>query len=110
MARTILKLHDDQNNKDYYLDWSSIVDAPVTFGMDLDEFKEYYAEEYGATGMKDFEDRMSRVECKGSSSFIYNSVEAVIECNRAGVKEECLSKEEIIRKYCKDRLKEERKA
>ncbi len=99
MPRYIVKLTDE--NVDYYMEWSTIVDAPITFGMSLEEFKEYYQEEYGRRGMEDeFENRMKRVEKKGTSSIIDSSVEAVISCNLAGDEGECLTRQEIIQKYC----------
>ena len=49
MPRYILKIND--GSKDYYLLWSTVVDAPVTQGMSLREFKKYYQSEYGEQGM-----------------------------------------------------------
>jgi hypothetical protein len=40
MGRFICKFEDKDDV--YYLEWSTVVDAPVTFGMSLEEFKEYY--------------------------------------------------------------------
>lgn len=64
MPSFIIKVKDEKFNKDYYMEWSTIVDAPVTYGMSLDEFKEYYKEQYGIKGMEGLEDRMTRVEEK----------------------------------------------
>lgn len=56
MGRYILKI------KDHYLEWSTVVDAPVTFGMLLPEFKEYYRDEYGRDGYRELKHRLERVE------------------------------------------------
>lgn len=100
MPKYILKLTDGP--KDYYLEWSTVVDAPVTFGLSLDEFKEFYRGEYGASGMNGFMMRMSRVESHGTSSY-HETAEEVIRGNRAGLDETCFSKEQIIDWYCRRR-------
>jgi hypothetical protein len=95
MPRYIIKLADK------YLEWSTIVDAPVTNGMSLEEFKEYYKSEYGVQGLNGLEERLKRVEEKGTSSIYEGSVDEVISGNRAGDNEKKLTKEEIIEKYCR---------
>ncbi len=102
MPRYICKFRD--GDKDYYMEWSTVVDAPVTFGMSLEEFKEHYKEEYGNQGMRmEFEERMKRVEEKGTSSRLDDSVEDMIQGNRAGKDETCLTVEQIIEGYCRNR-------
>lgn len=97
----IIKLHDEKFNKDYYMEWSTVVDAPVTYGMSLEEFKEYYREEYGNNGMKRLPHMMERVEQTGASDYRYNNVDEFISYNRAGPKEGALSKEGLLRDYCR---------
>jgi len=76
------------------------VDAPVTYGMSLEEFREYYRDEYGRRSMEALDERLVRVEEKGTSSQIHASVDDLLQNNRAGDNEACISKQEIIRKYC----------
>ena len=102
MGRCIVKLTDDAG-ANFYLEWSSIVDAPVTYGMPLEEFHEYYREEYGESGMRDLPQRLKRVESKGCSSWIDSSAEDVISGNRAGPKETEFSREQLIEKFCHER-------
>jgi hypothetical protein len=98
VPRYIIKLEDQ------YLEWSTVVDAPVTFGMSLEEFTEYYKVEYGCRAMRfEFKDRMDRVEKTGTSALLYDSVDEVIEHNRAGKDETCLSKEQIIDFYIRNK-------
>ena len=101
MARLIIKIHDDKLNKDWYLEWSSIVDAPVTYGLELDEFKKYYKEEYGREGMSELQDRLDRVEKTGCSSRHGSTLDDILASNRAGEKEECLTKEQMLDKFCR---------
>jgi hypothetical protein len=101
MPRYIMKITDEKENKDYYLLWSSVVDAPVTYGMSLDEFKEFYKGEYGDDGMLGLNDRLERVEKTGTSAALYNSTDSFFEYNRAGENETCLDKEGILDKYCR---------
>lgn len=108
MPRYLIKLIDEKdNNKSYYLEWSTIVDAPVTFGMSLEDFAKYYQEEYGRHGMLDFEQRVRRLEEKGTTCPHDKNVDETISGNRAGKNETELTKEEIIDWYC--RKKEEPK-
>ena len=100
MARFICKFTD--NGTDYYLEWSTIVDAPVTCGMSREEFTNFYREEYGRDAMRfEFPERMKRVDEKGTSARVYDNVDEVLMGNKAGKNGERLSKGEIIEKYCR---------
>lgn len=94
MGRFIVKLEG------YYLEWSEVVDAPTTFGMPLEEFKEYYRERYGEASMDQLEPRLERVEKNGTSSLGGWSAGDFVAGNRAGPKESSLTIEEIIKAYC----------
>ena len=94
MGRSIVKIDE------YYLEWSSVVDAPVTFGMPLEEFEEYYRARYGIDSLDGLADRMERVEKTGTSSRLDKNLEEFIASNRAGKNETCLTLEEIKDWYC----------
>lgn len=94
MGRIIIKI------KDRYLEWSSIVDAPVTFGMNKEELEKYHLEEYGVNGHRDFKNRMERVELTGTSNKTRLSIADVIKGNQAGPNESELTIEEIYQAYC----------
>ena len=98
MGHSIIKLNDGK--RDYYLEFSSNVDAPVTFGMTLGEFTEFYRIEYGRSSMRGFQQRMERVEEKGTSDYSDNDVDETIAHNHAGKDGTCLTKEQIIKVYC----------
>lgn len=83
-----------------YLEWSTIVDAPITAGMSLDEFKQYYLEEYGRQSFPGLEERLARVEMKGTSDRLSDDLEDLIVPNRAGKNETSISIEQIIDFYC----------
>lgn len=73
MARVLFKV------KDKYYEWSTISDGIVTKAMTLKELKQYYLEEYGRQGFEnDFKQRMQRVEKKGVSDHLHESVEDLI--------------------------------
>lgn len=67
MGRLIAKLGN------HYLEWSTVVDAPVTFGMTLEEFREHYREQYGAASMAELEQRLARVEGSTDSVGLFTS-------------------------------------
>jgi hypothetical protein len=98
MARFIVKLND--GHRDFYLEWSSVVDAPVTYGMSLAEFRAYYREEYGNSSMDELERRLDRVNLRGTSCFTADSAKDLISFNRAGKGETCLTLEQVIDAYC----------
>jgi hypothetical protein len=101
MPRYIVKIpHEGQ---DYYLDWSTIVDAPVTYGLSLDEFKEYYRGEYGRSSLMELDERLARVNEKGTSSVFHKNLEDLICCNRAGANEAKITLPEIIQRYIVDK-------
>ena len=88
--------------RDFYLEWSTVVDAPTTFGMSLDEFKDFYRQEYGNQEMQQLPQRLERVERTGSSEH-GKTLDDVLIANRAGKNETEISKAEIFRKYCIER-------
>jgi hypothetical protein len=96
----IIKLEDGK--KEYYLEWSTIVDAPVTFGMSKEDFLKHYVHEYGhsRTILSELDRRMERVEETGTSARD-RTLAQVLEFNRAGPSEKCLTREQIIQKYCR---------
>ena len=103
MGRYIIKISDEKTNKDYYMEWSTIVDAPVTYGLELQEFKDYYRDEYGANEISALDERLKRVDTKGISAHD-ETLEDLLGCNRAGKKETCLTKQEILEQYCLKRM------
>jgi len=97
-----MKITDDRTNIDYYLEWSTIVDAPVTYGLILDEFKKYYKQEYGEQGMKELPERLKRVEENNIGAYPpFDNYSSYFEHNRAGENETTLNKEGILKKYCR---------
>lgn len=102
MGTYILKINDEKTNIDYYLEWSTVVDGPISYGMSLEEFKKYYKEEYGNAGMKILEERMERVNKNGCSGrYPDDKLEDFFKFNRAGKNETRLNEEGILDKYCR---------
>lgn len=97
MPRYIIKIGDK------YLEWSTIVDAPVTFGMSLSDFAKHYQNAYGNEGLHGLASRMERVEKFGTSCMDGESIGSFLKVNRAGPNEAPLSIANIRRAYC-DRL------
>jgi hypothetical protein len=101
MGKFIIKIADDNQNN-YYLEWSTIVDAPTTYGMPLDEFKEYYLNVYGINAAEELNERLSRVESNGvSGHHPYDDLNDLLSHNRAGENETHLDKEGLLEKYCR---------
>ena len=81
----------------YYLEWSTVVDAPVTWGMSLSAFMDYYQNEYGVAGMNELDVRLARVTKKGNSAI---GGRFSVGYNRAGLNESQLTRAEIVEWYC----------
>ena len=100
MPRYIVKL------RDRYMEWSTVVDAPTTYGMTLEEFRAHYEHEYGVAAvhgghnMPPLRERMLRVAQQGTSANFPLTVEQLIAGNRAGPDEATLSEDELYRAYC----------
>lgn len=101
MAHLIARFTSKKTGRDYYLIWSTIVDAPITFGMSLQAFKGYYARQYGQ--MEDLKGRLQRVKSKGTSAIGYKNIKHLIRMNRAGEKEKHLTYDQIVSKYCEEK-------
>lgn len=74
-----------------YLEWSTVVDAPVSGLMTEDELRSWYQREYGLSGMVNFDLALQNANLR--------DVHDVIACNRAGPDETEASLEEIIEWY-----------
>lgn len=97
MGQYIIKI------KGCYMEWSTIVDAPVTNGMTLEEFVKYYMGKYGVRGMDALGERLDRVEKFGHSALGPSmTLTELLEHNHAGKNEECLTEDEIYKMYCTD--------
>lgn len=98
MPKPIVKL--SRGDQSWYMVWSTIVDAPATFGMTRQELTEYVREQQGADGLRDLDQSLERVEKYGSSYFEPQSAEEVLSFNRAGYQETELTLDQIIDIYC----------
>lgn len=87
----------------YFFEWSTIVDAPTTYGMRREEFEVYFEKRYGAEAMRDLPDRLSRALAQGTSSLDGTSAESLIAGNRAGPDETELPFADVIRITCYER-------
>lgn len=94
MANYIIKLGG------YYLEWSTVLDAPICKGMSLDVFKIYYGIKYGSGNTTDLPGQLERVEEKGTSSILDTNLDSLLSYNRAGDNENHLTIEELITEYC----------
>ena len=102
MARYIIKIHDEKFNKDYYLEWSTVTDAPASFGYSSEEFRKYYKEKYGPEAVLLLDERLKRVEKRGVSARApLDDLEEFLENNRAGENGQQISQEEILEDYCR---------
>lgn len=101
----IIKIHDEKTNKEYYLEWSSIVDAPITYGLSLKEFKSYWKDEYGRRGMLELPFLLERVESFFTSERGGVTLNSYFKNNRAGKNESRLDKKGILDNYCRKRKK-----
>lgn len=95
----IIKL-TSRKDGDFYLEWSTVVDAPITYGMRRGDFEDYYRQQNSERVMTELAARMERVEQTGSSTMNGDSARDLIYGNRAGPNERSLHYWEIYRAYC----------
>ena len=101
MPNVILYLRDGREG--WYLEYSTVVDAPTTGGMRHNEMLRHLAREYGRADLKGHKARLARAHANGSSyRFDKESAEDVIRSNRAGPGELSLTKKGILDLYCRD--------
>lgn len=84
----------------YYLEWSTVCDAPLTWGMTRAQLKELLVDR--GDGDVVVESRLARVDKNGSSCIAGGpwSADDVVLSNRAGPNESNLSKAELVYWYC----------
>lgn len=91
--------------KDRYFIWSTIVDAPLYGGMDLETLQKYTILLFGDIGLHNLPMRLERVEKTGTSQH-YSNLEMVLATNRAGDGEKHLTSDEIYDNYGKENLED----
>jgi hypothetical protein len=97
MARCLVKLADNE-----YVEWSTVVDAPVTAVGTRDEIVKHARDEFGRQGASNIEERLQRCEERGHSAMwpgAGDSVEDLIRGNRAGEGEAEVTLDEIRHLY-----------
>lgn len=100
MKRIFISLQQDApTGKEYFLEWSTIVDAPMSKGMSLEEFVAYFKTEH-PNDVHLLHDILQRVAKNGHSSIIHDSIDSIIMENTAGDDDQELTKKQIIEKYC----------
>jgi hypothetical protein len=92
MGRAVVKI------KDRYFEWSSIVDAPISYGMTFEQLMGYYRYQYGQSGVEGLERDRAKLEETGTT-YRRHTAEEVIDMNRAGENEEKLTADEIYERF-----------
>jgi hypothetical protein len=89
------------HHQGWFFDWSTVVDAPVSLGMNLAQYKQHYRYRYGQDGMEELPDRLKRTLEQGTSFRGGMTIDELIGGhNRAGHDETYLPLDEVIRIYC----------
>lgn len=93
MGRYIIKINDK-----FFL-WSTVVDAPITYGLTMDELTESIRFEYGQRGVDELPERLERVQKHGHSALFDMTLAELLDGNRAGENETTITVDEIYQKY-----------
>lgn len=98
MPQYVVKIGEDR-----YLEWSTVVDAPISHGMSRDEMKQHLASQERVEedlALEQAERRLRRADETGTSSMDRTQTpETMMAYNRAGPRETRLSVEELIQRY-----------
>ena len=85
--------------KGYFFEWSTVVDAPVSYAMKRTEFERFYDGD-------DLNERLERAIKYGTSCHTPQSLEELVSCNRAGPRESHLSFKKVLKRVgIKDKKK-----
>lgn len=95
-GRCIIKLKKD--DQEWYLEWSSTIDAPITFAMSKEEMTIWLRKQRWFDF--EIENLMKQLDKTGCGLPNVKSVEDLIKDNRAGENKECLTYEQIVEKFC----------
>jgi hypothetical protein len=99
MSRVIVEIRNPADDADRRLMmWCTIVDAPITFGMDRETFGAWYRE-WDVGGGEDLGVRLARVDVAGTSAAWAHDWREVVGGNRAGPDESLISVSDIWRHY-----------
>jgi len=90
MPSYILKIEDR------YFTYSTIPDAPTSEPMTLEAFKAEWQRLHGVIGMLELQERLTRVETKGTSSYGDASWRETVSCNRTGPGESELTPDQFV--------------
>ena len=104
MGNYLIRLTDDRVTPptEHYMEWSSIVDAPIRSSTSLDEMQLHQWRKHGDEGIEP--SRFVRLASKGTSSHLHE-LKDIIGYNRAGLEETSLSVHQLIDVYVHDRPK-----
>ncbi len=99
MPRIVCKFATPEGER--YLIWSTVVDAPITFGLPLDEFEDYIRETQDQEDARYFRDvLLPRLEHNTTTSQMEPTVEELVTFNRAGIDQTTLTLEQIVDFFC----------
>jgi len=94
MGHILIKLKSTPEIENCYLIYSTIVDAPITYGATKKQIRNWYKKEYGRQGLEGMDNRFEKAENK-------DWVMRVIALNRAGENGKHLSYKKMTEHYCK---------
>jgi hypothetical protein len=98
MSRFSMVLNDGE--RDWYLLYSTVVDAPVSRGMTFEEYLDFYEKSNGEKLTPEEIEEKKDLFKKNGTDFQFEEVGSLLKCNRAGIDEQCANKEEILEYYC----------
>lgn len=97
MGRGIFKV--DDNGKEAFIVWSSVVDAPVSFACTAEEIVEMFVEDARESAVLLAQEMIERARENRTSSRMGMTLADVATENRAGPAESTLTEDEIIEFY-----------
>ncbi len=89
----------ERGDEAWYLEWSTVVDAPVTYGMTRNEMRAHLTKEGLAKLTARIDERLALADKRGTS-FVDNDVHGLLAVNRAGPGESELTLDGLIDAYC----------
>lgn len=98
MPRYAVRVED--RGREFWLEWSTVVDAPITYGMSRDEYREYVRDERGREGLE-------RLDLRLATDWLPPLLADEYSGNRAGLNGSWLTLAQLVDHYCHGRPDED---
>lgn len=102
MVNCVIRLikRDKKKHRFFYMVWDLTTDAPVTRGLELEEFKKMYLTEFGEAKFKKLDKSLAKTHRTGISNFHIPSIRHFFMMDHTKKRGSELTEKMLIDDYC----------